>query len=214
MGVRTDNLTMIRQFVPAEAGGTGMTLLLLHGTGGDERDLLGLGRALLPEAALLSPRGAVLENGMPRFFRRLAAGVFDHDDLVARTHTLADFVAGAAARYGFDPRRVIAVGFSNGANIAASALLLRPKTLAGAILLRPMVPFVPETPPDLAGVPVLIASGRQDPIVLPAQPEQLATLLRDAGAAVTLHWEDDGHGLTQGDVIAAQGWLREVVSGE
>lgn len=211
MGTRPDELAMTHEYLPAVAGGVDTTLLLLHGTGGDERDLLGLGRALLPGAALLSPRGTVRENGMPRFFRRLAAGVFDHADLVARTHELADFVAGAAARYGFDPRRVVAVGFSNGANIAASLLLARPETLAGAALLRPMVPFVPEAPPDLAGVPVLIAAGRRDPIVPPAQPEELASLLRETGADVALHWAEGGHDLTQGDLTAMQEWLRAAV---
>jgi predicted esterase len=193
------------RFIPGAAGAP--TLLLLHGTGGDETDLLGLGRALDGEAALLSPRGKVLEQGMPRFFRRLAAGVFDHDDLTRRTHELADFVADAATRYGFDPARVIAVGFSNGANIAASMLLLRPKTLAAAILFRPMAPLSPEALPDLARVPIFIGSGRQDPIVPVAEAERLAALLRQAGAPVTLHWETSGHTLTQGDLDAARQWL-------
>jgi predicted esterase len=193
------------RFIPGTAGAP--TLLLLHGTGGDETDLLALGRALDGEAALLSPRGTVLEQGMPRFFRRLAAGVFDRDDLIRRTHELADFVTEAAIHYGFDPARVIAVGFSNGANIAASMLLLRPETLAAAILFRPMVPLVPETLPDLARVPVFIGSGRQDPIVPVAEVERLAALLREAGAPVTLHWEASGHNLTPGDLDAAREWL-------
>jgi predicted esterase len=199
-------------FIPADAGAPPVTLLLLHGTGGDENDLLGLGRMLVPGAALLSPRGKVLEHGMPRFFRRLAEGVFDLDDLTARTHELADFVADAATRYGFDPRHVVAVGFSNGANIAASILLLRPETLAGAVLFRPMVPFTPESPPDLAKVPVFIAAGASDHIVPMEQSDQLATLLKNAGAPVTLHWEPAGHGLTQGDVLAAQQWLQSILA--
>src|SRR5437588_9417037 len=146
----------IHEFVP---GSSERTLLLLHGTGGNERDLIPLGHELDPGAALLSPRGKVLEHGMPRFFRRLAEGVFDLEDLTRRTHELADFVADAATRYGFDPRNVIAVGFSNGANIAASLLLLRPETLAAAVLFRPMIPLVPETLPDLSRVPVFIAAG-------------------------------------------------------
>jgi predicted esterase len=202
--------TFTHRFIPAEPGAPPITLLLLHGTGGDENDLLGLGRLLVPGAALLSPRGKVLEHGMPRFFRRLAEGVFDLDDLNARTHELADFVADAARRYGFDPGRVIAVGFSNGANIAASMLLLRSQTLMGALLFRAMVPFVPETPPNLAGTPVFIAAGTSDPIVPREQPEQLAAMLRAAGAAVHLHWEPAGHGLTQDDLRAAQAWLTEV----
>ncbi len=197
----------IHQFIPGEAGSP--TLLLLHGTGGDEKDLLSLGQALDGAASLLSPRGTVLERGMPRFFRRLAEGVFDLDDLTLRTHELADFVANAAARYGFDPGRVIVVGFSNGANIAASTLLLRPETLAAAILFRPMTPLTPETLPDLSGVPVLIGSGRRDPIVPIADAERLAALLRRAGASVTHHWEASAHNLTQGDLDVAREWLAQ-----
>src|SRR5262249_25501268 len=148
-GTVTTKTDFIHRFEPAPPGGTDATLLLLHGTGGNENDLLPVGRAVAPHSALLSPRGRVLAHGMPRFFRRLAEGAFDHEDLVARTHELADFVAEAAKRYGFDAKRVIAAGFSNGANIAGSLMLLRPETLAGAILLRPMVPFEPKTPPDL-----------------------------------------------------------------
>lgn len=207
MGASDADGRYIHQFIPGAAGAP--TLLLLHGTGGDETDLLGLGRALDDRAALLSPRGKVLEHGMPRFFRRLAEGVFDLDDLTRRTHELADFVAEAAARYGFDPARVIAVGFSNGANIAASMLLLRPETLAAAILFRPMSPPTPERLPDLAPVPVFIGSGRHDPIVPVAEAERLAALLRRAGAPVTLHWEAGGHRLTQGDLDAAREWLAE-----
>jgi predicted esterase len=202
----------VHEFIPAEAGEPPVTLLLLHGTGGDERDLLGLGRMLAPGAALLSPRGKVLEHGMPRFFRRLAEGVFDLDDLRARTHELADFVADAAGRYDFDPRRVLAVGFSNGANIAASMLLLRPETLAGAVLFRAMVPFEPDAPPDLTNVPVFIAASTNDPIVPKAQSERLAAILEGAGAPVTLHWEPAGHGLTQGDLAAAQQWFAPLLA--
>jgi predicted esterase len=211
--MRTDTVTtFIHQFIPAEAGAPPVTLLLLHGTGGDEHDLLGLGRMLVPGTALLSPRGKVLEHGMPRFFRRLAEGVFDLDDLTARTHELADFVAASSTRYGFDPKRVIAVGFSNGANIAASILLLRPETLAGAILFRAMVPFEPNAPPDLRHVPVFIAAGTSDPIVPQAQSERLAAILQDTGAPVTLHWESAGHGLTQGDILAAQRWFEPILA--
>jgi predicted esterase len=195
------------RFIPAGAGGPACTLLLLHGTGGNEDDLLPLGRMLLPGAALLSPRGRVLERGMPRFFRRLAEGVFDLEDLRARAAELAGFVRTAAATYAFDPARVVAVGFSNGANIAASLLLLHPGVLAGAVLFRPMVPLVPERPPDLAGVPVFIAAGRGDPIVPPEEPERLAALLRAAGAVIALHWEAAGHGLAGGEVDAAGVWL-------
>jgi len=143
---------------------------------------------------------------MPRFFRRLAEGVFDHEDLVARTHELADFVADSAKRYGFDTKRVFAAGFSNGANIAASLMLLRPETLAGAILLRPMVPFEPETPPDLKTRRVLVAAGKADPLVPPALSERLAALLGECGAEVTLHWSPGGHTLDRADLTAAAAW--------
>lgn len=201
----TPDLGLVHRFVPGEEGGR--ALLLLHGTGGNEDDLIPLGRALAPGAALLSPRGPVLEHGMPRFFRRLADGVFDLDDLVARTHQLADFVAAASAAYHLGPGKLIALGFSNGANIAASTLLLRPEALGGAALLRPMVPFEPETLPDLTGVPVLIASGSTDPLVSHGQSKRLAALLTGSGADVTVHWSPGGHGLDQGDIEALHAWF-------
>lgn len=193
---------------PARPAGPGVpTLLLLHGTGGDEDDLLPLGRALAPEAALLSPRGQVLERGMPRFFRRIAEGVFDLDDLRARTHDLAAFVRAAADAYGIDGHRLIAVGFSNGANIGASLLFLHPGLLAAAVLFRAMVPLVPDPMPSLRGTPVLLATGEADPLIPRAEAERLASLLASAGAAVTVHRSPGGHGLTAGDVEAARTWL-------
>ncbi len=199
----------IHRFIPAKENDSLLALLLLHGTGGDETDLLELGRQLAPGAALLSPRGKVLENGLPRYFRRLAEGVFDLEDLRVRTHELADFVETAAQRYRLASDRIIAVGFSNGANIAASVLLLRPQVLAGAVLFRAMVPLVPETMPDLRGRPVLLAAGRRDPIVSPDETEQLRRLLAQAGGNVSLHWETAGHELTAGDIEAARAWLQE-----
>jgi predicted esterase len=189
------------------APGDEKTLLLLHGTGGNEDDLLPLGRAIAPGAGQLSPRGRVLERGMPRFFRRLAEGVFDEADVVRRAGELADFVAHAAGRYGFDPTGVTAVGFSNGANIAAALLLLRPETLAAAALFRAMVPLRPAQLPVLYGRRVLISEGRTDPIVAAAEAESLASMLRGAGAEVTLAWQDAGHGLVGADVDAARAWL-------
>lgn len=183
------------------------TLLLLHGTGGNEDDLLPLGRAIAPGAGHLSPRGKVLERGMPRFFRRLAEGVFDEADVIRRAGELADFVARSAAHYDFDPTRVTAVGFSNGANIAAALLLLRPETLAGAALFRAMVPLRPARLPVLRGRRVLISEGRADPIVAATEAELLAGMLRGAGADVTLAWQDAGHGLVGADVDAARAWL-------
>jgi predicted esterase len=200
--------TYIHRFEPAPAGASEGTLLLLHGTGGNENDLLPLGRAVAPNAALLSPRGRVLEHGMPRFFRRLAEGVLDQEDLARRTHELADFVAAAAKQHGFDPGGVCALGFSNGANIAAAMMLLRPETLAGAILLRPMVPFEPKQKPDLRGRRVLVAAGRLDTLVPNAQSERLAELLRECGAEATLHWSPAGHTLDRADLSAAASWWR------
>ena len=184
-------------------------LLLLHGTGGDENDLLPVGRMLDERAALLSPRGRVLEHGMPRFFRRLAEGVFDQEDLVNRTRELAEFIEHAVNEYDIDPRRLFAVGFSNGANIAASLLLTYPRLLDGAILLRAMVPFEPERTPDLSGTPVYLAAGRSDPLVPPENTERLARLLREAGADITLDWQPGGHGIGRAEVEAARDWLAD-----
>jgi predicted esterase len=195
------------RFVPSQSASPHRILLLLHGTGGNEDDLLPLGRQLDPAAALLSPRGQVLENGQPRFFRRLAEGVFDEEDVIRRAHELAEFVGAAAARYEFDPKHVTAVGYSNGANVAAAVLLLQPEVLAAAILLRAMVPLIPSALPDLADRRVLISSGEQDPIVPKENANQLAAMLREAGADVTLRFEPAGHGLVRGDIEAAKEWL-------
>ncbi|WP_291825175.1 alpha/beta hydrolase [Bosea sp. (in: a-proteobacteria)] len=180
-------------------------LLLLHGTGGDERDLIGLGRAVAPGAALLSPRGKVLEGPMPRFFRRLAEGVFDEDDLRRRTHELADFIEASRARYGL--QQPVAVGFSNGANIAASLLLLRPEVLAGAALLRAMSPFAQPPQADLSGKRVLILSGAMDPIVPADDVGRLAKTLSGNGASVDHRTLPAGHGLSQPDIGLLQSWL-------
>src|ERR1700739_2030876 len=166
----------IHEFV---LGRSGRTLLLLHGTGGNERDLIPLGRELDSISSLLSPRGKVLENGMPRFFRRLAEGVFDLEDLTRRTHELADFVIAAAQHYEINLKNIVAVGYSNGANIAASMLLLRPEILSAAILFRAMVPLVPETKPNLNSKHIWIGAGAQDPIVPASNTEELVELLRD-----------------------------------
>ena len=201
-------MDFIHRFIPAPSSSTSRTLLLLHGTGGDENDMIPLGRDLDPTAALLSPRGQVLENGMPRFFRRLAEGVFDEEDVIRRAHELADFVGLATARYAFDAKGVIAVGYSNGANIAAAILLLRPEVFSAAILFRAMVPLVPASLPNLARARVLISSGEHDPIVPVENARRLAAMLQAAGADVTLRFESAGHALTRGDIEAAKAWLR------
>ena len=194
----------IHEFVP---GSSPRTLLLLHGTGGNERDLMPLGREIDPNAGLLSPRGKVLENGMPRFFRRLAEGIFDLEDLKHRTNELADFVTAAAPRYGFDSDNVVAVGYSNGANIAASMLLLRPEILRAAILFRVMVPLVPENLPNLSSVCVWIGAGNQDLIIPTSETQRLVELLRATAADVTIRFFNAGHELTRHDVDAARKWL-------
>lgn len=201
-------MSMVADFVHVHtppAAGSGRTLLLLHGTGGDERDLLGLGRELSPKAGLLSPRGQVLENGMPRFFRRLAMGVFDEPDLRRRTADLAAFLGGARRQYGIG--ELVAVGYSNGANIAASLLLLEPDALDGAVLFRAMVPLVPETLPQLNGKPVLLCAAGQDPYSPEPERQRLVDLLTRAGAEVAVNVVPGGHGLTPGDVDVARRWL-------
>ena len=184
----------------------GYTLLLLHGTGGDENDLIPLGHALAPGAAVLSPRGSVLENGMPRFFRRIAEGVFDIEDLHRRTRELAEFLDAARDYYKLTGG-IVAVGFSNGANIGGSLLLTKPDALAGAVLIRPMVPFEPETPPKLTGIPVWLGAGRTDTLVPRESTERLAAILKGGGAEVTTHWSPGGHGLTAEEVEVARRWL-------
>jgi phospholipase/carboxylesterase len=182
-------------------------LLLLHGTGGNEQDLISLGKALAPDRSLLSPRGKILENGMPRFFRRLAEGVFDEEDVRNRAHELADFVVSAQAVYGL--AKPVAVGFSNGANIAAAMLLLRPEILGGAILLRAMVPLSEPPRASLAQTPILLISGASDPIIPLSNATRLATMLKNAGASVQHETLPTGHNLTQQDMKIATQWLNK-----
>jgi phospholipase/carboxylesterase len=180
-------------------------LLMLHGTGGDENDLLPLGQMIAPGAALVSPRGQVLENGMPRFFRRLAEGVFDEADVIRRANDLGDFIAEAREQHGL--AAPIAVGFSNGANIAAALLLLRPEALAGAVLIRAMVPLGEPPQADLSGKPVLILTGAMDPIIPEENASRLAAQLGTAGATVDHEVLPAGHNLTQVDIRLARDWL-------
>ena len=199
----------IHRFEPATSAGS-PPLLLLHGTGGDENDLLGLGRMISPGSALLSPRGRVLEHGMPRFFRRLAEGVFDEEDVRRRALELGDFVVDARKQRGI--AAPIAVGFSNGANIAAALLLLKPEVLAGAILLRAMVPLSDPPNAQLGGKPILLLSGQADPIVPASNSAHLAALLTQAGASVTHKVLPAGHQLSQADVTLARNWIGDVAA--
>ena len=199
-------IEFVHKFVPSPSGSS-LTLLLLHGTGGNETDLLRLGRELSPHAALLSPRGRVLENGMPRFFKRLGEGIFDINDLTEQTHALVRFIDESSKAYGFRADRVVAVGYSNGANIAGSALILHPDALAGAVLFRPMVPFMPESVPDLAGKHILILAGTGDSLVRKEETERLASLVGRAGADVALHWAEANHAITSAEIAVAKEWL-------
>jgi phospholipase/carboxylesterase len=204
------DLGFTHRYLPGEEKSS-PTLLLLHGTGGNEVDLIPLGETLAPNAAFLSPRGKVSEYGAPRFFRRLAEGVFDLEDLVFRTHELAEFVDAASEEYGFDPSKVVAVGYSNGANVAASTILLHPGLLRAAVLFRAMVPFEPDLTPDLSGMPVFLAAGRMDRMIPPDNTQRLAEILLEAGADVDLRWRDTGHPLTYEEVGEAKVWLSEVL---
>ena len=197
-------LSFIHQFIP---GSSDRTLLLLHGTGGDEGQLLDLGRELDPAAALLSPRGKVLENGNARFFRRLAEGIFDVEDLKARTEELADFIVAAADHYRRAPEKIVAVGYSNGANITASILFRRPGLLRTAVLLRVMAPWVPEELPDLSTTRIWIAGGKQDQLIPPDDTKRLAELLQAAGAQVSARLIDADHGLTNTELVLVKRWL-------
>ncbi len=187
----------------------GYTALLLHGTGADQHDLVPLGRTLAPGHPILSPLGKVREGGMPRWFARHEEGVFDEQDLRRRAGELGRFLAKAEQVYDLAPARYVAIGFSNGANIAGGLLLLHPDVLRGAVLLRPMVPLVPDQRPDLSGVPIYIAAGRRDPLIPAAQVDELADMLDRAGAEVTLRWSDGGHGLAQEEIGPIQAWLDE-----
>jgi phospholipase/carboxylesterase len=207
----SSELGFIHQFIPAANRPDQITLLLLHGTGGNEQDLIPIGRELYPRAAILSPRGKVLESGMPRFFRRLAEGVFDIEDLKFRTNELADFVEKSSKIYGFDLRFVISIGYSNGANIASSLLLLRPEVMSSAVLFRAMVPFIPEKVPNLTTKNIFMGAGEHDPIVPKEQIEMLYNMYKKAGAKVLLHWEENsGHELGSDEISAAKEWLANV----
>jgi predicted esterase len=207
-----NQLGFIHKFIPSNirverrGGGKSVpTFLLLHGTGGNEEDLIPVAREISSEAAILSPRGKILEDGIAaRFFRRLAEGVFDLEDLKFRTNELANFVNNASKTYGFDLQHAIALGYSNGANIASSMLLLRPEVLSAAILFRAMVPFVPNTLPDLSNKYIFMSSGLYDPIIPKQEAERLFSLFKNGGAKVSISWQNSGHELVMEDVKKAK----------
>lgn len=196
-------------YIPPAGISIDETLLLLHGTGGDEESLVPVAGRILPGAGILSPRGKVLENGMPRFFRRFSEGVFDLEDLRLRTAELTEFIIRASEIYSLDRGKLTAVGYSNGANIAASILLTYAGVIPNAVLFHPMVPFIPESLPDLSGTDVLITAGSNDPIVSPEGTEDLAGLLKEAGARVEVFWQGNGHNLTRDEINAAKSFLSE-----
>ena len=203
----TEDLGFIHRFVPGEDSGAGETLVVLHGTGGDENDLIGIGQAVAPGAAIISPRGNVLENGAPRFFRRLSEGVFDPKEVRARAEELARFIRAAVVTYRLDPERVFALGYSNGANIASTVMLVEPGILHWSILLRPMLVYEPTEQRDLSGSAVFISAGRMDPIVPSTSVERLVALFEAAHADVTLKWQLAGHSLVPSEVREASDWL-------
>jgi phospholipase/carboxylesterase len=203
----TEDLGFIHRFVPATDSSSAETLLVLHGTGGDENDLIGIGQAIAPGAAILSPRGNVLENGAPRFFRRIAEGVFDPKEVRSRAEELARFIRAAVVTYRLDPSRLFAFGYSNGANVAATVMLIEPGILQSAILFRPMLVYEPTEKSDLSGSAVFISAGRMDPIVPTASVERLAELLKTAQAEVMLKWQLAGHNLVPSEVREAADWL-------
>ena len=203
----TTDLGFIHRHVPAADPATADTLVVLHGTGGDENDLISIGQAIAPGAAILSPRGNVLENGAPRFFKRMAEGVFDPKEVRSRADELARFIRGAVVTYRLDPARVYALGYSNGANIASTVMLTEPGVLRGSILLRPMVVYEPTEQKDLSGAAVFISAGRMDPIVPTTSVERLVSLFEAAHAEVTLKWQLAGHSLVPSEVREAADWL-------
>ena len=203
----TDDLGFVHRFLPAADPGSDDTLIVLHGTGGDENDLIGIGQAVAPGAAVLSPRGNVSENGAPRFFKRLAEGVFDPKEVRSRADELARFIRAAIIRYGLDATRIYALGYSNGANIASTVMFIEPGLLQGAILFRPMLVFEPEETSDLSGSGVFISAGRMDPIVPASSVERLVELFEESHAEVTLKWQLAGHNLAPSEVREAAEWL-------
>jgi predicted esterase len=203
----TEDLGFIHRFVPAEDSASGETLVVLHGTGGNENDLVEIGQAIAPGAAILSPRGKVLENGAPRFFKRLAEGVFDPKEVRSRAEELARFIRAAITKYDLDANRIYALGYSNGANVASTMMFIEPRLFQGAILFRPMLVFEPPERGDLSSVSVFISAGRIDSVVPVSSVEKLAELFELSRAEVTLKWQSVGHNLVPGEAREAADWL-------
>jgi predicted esterase len=203
----TDDIGFIHRFLPAEDNASAETLVVLHGTGGDENDLIGIGQTIAPGATILSPRGNVLENGAPRFFKRLAEGVFDAKEVRSRAEELASFIRAAISKYSLNPERIFAMGYSNGANIASTVMLTDPELLRGAILFRPMLVLETDGRSDLSGRGVFISAGERDPIVPVKSVVRLVELFEAAHADVTLEWQQAGHSLLPSEVRAATDWL-------
>jgi predicted esterase len=203
----TDDIGFVHRFVPAADKASTETLIVLHGTGGDENDLIGIGQAIAPGAAILSPRGNVLENGAPRFFKRLAEGVFDPKEVRSRAEELAGFIRGAISQYALNPERIFAMGYSNGANIASTVMLIDPELLQGTILFRPMLVLETDGRSDLSGRGVFISAGQMDPIVPVKSVVRLVELFEACHAEVTLKWQEAGHNLLPGEVSEAAKWL-------
>jgi phospholipase/carboxylesterase len=203
----TDDTGFVHRFIPAEDKSSAETLIVLHGTGGDENDLIGIGQAVAPGAAILSPRGNVSENGAPRFFKRLAEGVFDPKEVRSRADELARIIRAAITRYSLDATRIYALGYSNGANIASTVMFIEPGLLQGAMLFRPMLVFEPDSTSDLSGSSVFISAGRMDPIVPVTSVERLVELFEASRAEVTLKWQLGGHNLAPSEVREAAEWL-------
>jgi len=204
----SEKLGLTHKYIPSSHPGNHSTLLLLHGTGGNENSLIPISELILPGAAVLSPRGNILENDMPRFFRRIAEGVFDMQDLKERTKELAKFIEESAKIYDFDTDSFIAVGYSNGANIALSVILTFPGLITKAILFHPMIPFVPTTPPDLSNTSILITAGTNDPIVDSDETNDLYTLLQSYGANIEIYWHELGHNLTSDELSRTAEFLK------
>lgn len=202
-----EDLGFVHRFVSAEDSASGETLIVLHGTGGNENDLVGIGQTVAPGAAILSPRGNVLENGAPRFFKRLAEGVFDPKEVRSRAEELTRFIRTAIAKYELDASRIYVLGYSNGANIASTVMFIEPRLLKGAVLFRPMLVYEPEERGDLSGTSVFISAGRMDPIVPVKSVERLAELFESSHAEVALKWQQTGHNLVPSEVREAADWL-------